>query len=118
MGAISPSPSSVSQLVNKQLGRVLLRNSSSEQYPLMSIDLLADIGRYKSITDKQANVSTRVPKDEVEEALLLLLLYEDSLTTIRTEDLTLFDDLCLLYCKRFGYSNLVEVCITVALSYV
>jgi hypothetical protein len=49
-----------------------------------------------------------VTQDEVEEALFSLLSYEDSVGA-RETDLTLFDDLCLLYTKRFGYSNIVEV---------
>ncbi len=50
----------------------------------------------------------KVAKDEVEEALYLLLIFEDSLAS-GGEDLTLFDDLCIAYCKRFGYSTLVDV---------
>lgn len=44
----------------------------------------------------------------MEEALYLLLIFEDALNAT-SDDLTLFDDLCLAYCRRFGYATLVEV---------
>lgn len=57
--------------------------------------------------------SIYIPKDEIEEGLLLLLLFEDHQQRLKEEDATLIDDLTLGYIQRGGYRHLLMASIPV-----